>query len=49
MREANAPFPKMKIMDWYHTRERPWVMNVIYIDECMSSILSNCSFIGVCT
>jgi len=33
MWEANTPFPKMKITGWYHTRERPWVMNAIYINE----------------
>jgi len=33
MWEANTPFPKMKIVRYYHTRERPWVMNVMYIDE----------------
>ena len=33
MREANTPFPKIKIMGWYHTREHPWAMNAIYIDD----------------
>ena len=33
MWEANTPFPKMKIIGWYHTKERPCVMHVIYIDE----------------
>jgi len=34
MWEANTPFSKMEITGWYHTMgERPWVMNVIYIDD----------------